>query len=111
MADTSIVSRAELEAIASASGFAVWELEQVVADGNFRFLVELFRAGELGVVVNPEQALQAPSIIGQVVQDVAESEFVESINDALDIALPSLKGLGAVAIAFGIVLLVIVLKR
>ncbi len=111
MADTSIVSREELEAIASASGFAVWELEQVVSDSNFRFLRDELRAGMLGVVVNPEQALQAPSPIGELVQ--AGAEGAERITDALKEKLPKLgkflKELRAQVVVVAVALAIIVL--
>lgn len=111
MADTSIVSRAELEAIASVSGFAIWELEQEVSDSNFRFLRDELRAGRLGPIFSPGQALPPPSPIGQAVQAAVESEFVQNIEEALDISLPTLKALGintiVIAVAVGIVALVI----
>lgn len=99
MADTSIVSRAELEAIASASGFAIWELEQQVSDSNFRFLRDELRAGHLGPIFSPGQALPPPSPIGQLVQSGVEG--VETITDALSEGAESIsdtlsKGVGFV---------------
>lgn len=113
MADTSIVGQSELEAIASASGFAVWELQQVVSDGNFAFLIEEFRAGNLGQVVNPEQALEAPSVAGQAVQAAIEKgdDITAALGSGLRAIAAPLKELGlqavVLAVAVGIIALII----
>lgn len=117
MADTSIVSTAELEAISSASGFAVWELEQIVSDVNFRFLRDELRAGRLGQVVNPEQALAAPSVVGQEVQAAVEkaTEVGALLSKGASTIGEKLRELGlssvVLATAVGIIALVVMLRR
>lgn len=117
MADTSIVGRDELAGIAAASGYAIWEIEQVMGDGLFKSLVSDFRAGNLGVIVNPQQALESPSLIGQTVQAAVErtDDITTALGEGLTRITAPLRefGLQAVvlAVAVGIVALVIMTRR
>jgi hypothetical protein len=96
MADTSIVSQAELEAISLTSGFAIWELEQVVADGNFRFLVDEFRAGRLGQTVDPQQAPPPPSVVGQLTESAAVGlgDINQALSEGVGDVVATLKSVG-----------------